>query len=233
MAQRPGPLTLAGLLLAACAAPATGGLRPIFDGTSLDGWEVLPASSTAAWRVEDGVIVAEGDGARSYLTYEDHELADFELELEYRFRGEGNSGVSLRARPDPTGRRAWVAYHADLGQVGIGDHILGAWDFHTPGRREHGCRRGYALVIDEHDDAVVTPLENPVTRQDLDPGGWNRLRVVARGERFELYLNRKLSSVFTEHLPPERRLESGMLQLQLHDPEMVVHFRNVRLRELD
>ena len=34
-------------------------------------------------------------------------------------------------------------------------------------------------------------------------------------------------------LPVERRLLKGMLQLQLHDPGMIVHFKDVRLKVLD
>ena len=54
--------------------------------------------------------------------------------------------------------------------------------------------------------------------------------IIARGNHFQLIINGKLSSEFTEHLPENKRLKKGMIQLQLHDPGMVVEFRDIRLR---
>ncbi|MEK6237071.1 MAG: DUF1080 domain-containing protein, partial [Planctomycetales bacterium] len=145
----------------------------------------------------------------------------------------GNSGVSIRARKDPTGKRGFQSYHADLGHVGIGKRVLGAWDFHTPGRREHACFRGDRLVIDEKDKPTVTKIEGAVTIDDIRKGDWNDVLVVAQGNRFTFFINGKPASEFTEHLKPERRLDKGMIQLQLHDPGMIVHFKNLRIKVLD
>ena len=205
------------------------GFVSMFDGKTLKGWSAMPKRASTAWSVKDGVIVGKGDKGRSYLVYRDHDVADFELKLSYRFPGKGNSGISIRAIKDETGRRAFQAYHADLGHVGIGGQVLGAWDFHTPGRREHACFRGDRLVIDENDHPTVTRIKDAVTVADIRKGGWNRVRVVAKGNNFKLYINDKLSSEFTEHLDEKRRLGSGMIQLQLHDPGMVVEFKQLRL----
>ena len=48
----------------------------------------------------------------------------------------------------------------DLGHVGIGKNVLGAWDFHTPGRKEHACFRGDRLVIDENDRPTTLLAKN-------------------------------------------------------------------------
>lgn len=204
----------------------------MFDGKSLQGWSVMPAKAREAWSVQQGMIIGEGDKGRSYLVFDQRQLADFELRFEYRFPGEGNSGVSIRARVDETGTRGFQSYHADLGHVGIGKQVLGAWDFHTPGRREHACFRGDRLVIDEKDEPTVTAIEDAVTLDDIRAGDWNQVLVRAEGNRFQLFLNGKLSSEFVEHLPPERRLDRGMIQLQLHDPGMVVHFRELAIKVL-
>ena len=204
----------------------------MFDGKSLQGWSVMPAKAREAWSVQQGMIIGEGDKGRSYLVFDQRKLADFELRFEYRFPGEGNSGVSIRARVDETGTRGFQSYHADLGHVGIGKQVLGAWDFHTPGRREHACFRGDRLVIDKKDQPTVTAIEDAVTLDDIRAGDWNQVLVRAEGNRFQLFLNGKLSSEFVEHLPPERRLDRGMIQLQLHDPGMVVHFRELAIKVL-
>ncbi|MBT5704827.1 MAG: DUF1080 domain-containing protein, partial [Verrucomicrobia bacterium] len=123
----------------------------MFDGKSLKGWTEMLSHGENAWFVKDGLIVGDGDKGRGYLAYDQGDIADFEMKFSYRFPGEGNSGLNLRARTDPTGTRDFQSYHVDIGNVGIGKQVLGAWDFHTPGRTEHACFRGDRLVIDEND----------------------------------------------------------------------------------
>ena len=53
----------------------------IFDGKTLDGWEVMPAKTAPAWTVKDGMIVGNGDKGRGYLVYENKEIADLELKF--------------------------------------------------------------------------------------------------------------------------------------------------------
>jgi hypothetical protein len=206
------------------------GFKSMFDGKSLAGWSVMPAKAAKAWTVKDGMIVGVGGKRRSYLVFDKKEIADLELKFSYRFPGKGNSGVSIRARDDKTRKRKWQSYHADLGNVGIGKQVLGAWDFHTPGRREHACFRGDRLVIDENDRPNVTKIEGAVTRDDIRQGDWNDAHVIAQGNQFKFFINGKPASEFTEHLQSERRLDKGMIQLQLHDPGMVVQFKDLWLK---
>ena len=210
------------------------GFRYIFDGKSLEGWEEMPQAKQKAWSVQDGILIGDGDKGRGYLVYsKDKNIADFELKFLYRFPGNGNSGVNIRARIDKTGRRKFEGYHADIGHVGIGGKVLGAWDFHTPGRREHRCFRGDSLVIDKDDKPTISPLKNAVTAGDINKRDWNELHVIAKGNSFQFFLNGKPSAKFVEHLPEAKRLLSGMIQLQLHDPGMIVHFKDIRLKVLN
>jgi hypothetical protein len=208
------------------------GFVSIFDGKTLKGWEALPAHTAPAWTVKDGMIVGDGDKGQGYLSFENKAIADLEIKLSYRFPGKGNSGISIRAQEDRTGKRHFQCYHADVGHLGIGKQVLGAWDFHTPGRREHACFRGDRLVIDENDKPTVTKIEGAVTKQDIHRGGWNTAHLIAKGNTFKFFINGKLSSEFTEDLPPEKRLHRGMIQLQLHDPGMIVQFKDIRLKIL-
>ena len=208
------------------------GFVSIFNGKTLKGWKALPENTAPAWTVRDGMIIGDGDKGQGYLTFENTEIADLEIKLSYRFPGKGNSGISIRARKDKTHKRLFQSYHADFGHVGIGKNVLGAWDFHTPGRREHACFRGDRLVIDENDKPKLTRIENTVTREDINKGLWNTVHVIAKGNNFKFFINGKLSSEFTEHLPIEKRLDKGMIQLQLHDPDMIVHFKDIRLKIL-
>lgn len=208
------------------------GFVSIFDGKSLKGWKAYPPSSLKAWEVKDGVLIGDGDKGKGYFAY-DKEFTNVEVKLSYRLPGKkGNTGVDVRARVDKTKRRQLQSYHADLGHVGIGKQILGAWDFHTPGRREHACFRGTRLVIDENDKPQVTPIKDAVTLDDIKRGGWNDVHVIANGNNFKFYINGKMASEFTEHLPIEKRLTKGFITLQIHDPGMVVEFKAIRVKTM-
>ena len=219
--------------LASVQGAAKDGFVSMFDGKTLKGWEATPVKIAPAWTVQDGMIVGNGDKGRGYLTCTANKnVADLELKFSYRFPGKGNSGVNIRAIPDKTRRRDFQSYHADLGHLGIGKNVMGAWDFHTPGRREHRCFRGDRLVIAENDQPTITPIKNALTAVDIRKGDWNHVHIIVEGNRFQLFINGKLSSEFTEHLPQAKRLQSGMIQLQLHDPGMIVQFRDLQLKVL-
>ncbi|MAE31860.1 MAG: hypothetical protein CMO43_09785 [Verrucomicrobiales bacterium] len=219
--------------LAAGQAVGKDGFVSMFDGKTLKGWEATPSKTAAAWTVKEGMIVGNGDKGRGYLTYSANKnVADFEMKFSYRFPGKGNSGVNIRAIPDKTHRRDFQSYHADLGHLGIGKNVMGAWDFHTPGRREHRCFRGDRLVIAKDDKPTITPIKNALTAADIRRGDWNHVHIIARRNNFKLYINGKLSSEFTEHLPKAKRLQGGMIQLQLHDPGMIVQFKALQLKVL-
>ena len=115
MGIRPKILTIiAPLLLASCISKPTEELHHIFDGQSLDGWKVFPASSSDAWSVDDGEILARGDGARSYLVYRDRDLRDFEFQLEYRFEGTPERLVLLGLRSREPVAIGFVVTHASV-----------------------------------------------------------------------------------------------------------------------
>jgi len=108
------------------AAPATvefddhTGFTEIFDGSSLNGWD----GAEEIWSVEDGVIVAESTtenpAGTTFLIYRGNEqLRDFELKLEMKLEGGGNSGIQYHSRnvvPDPNFRMGRGAPPAGRGE---------------------------------------------------------------------------------------------------------------------
>ena len=114
-------------LIATCSPAAEPKLSPgfvsMFNGKTLQGWSVMPAKAKLAWTAENGMIVGDGDKGRSYLVFDNHEIADFEMKLSYRFPGKGNSGINLRAIPDKTGKRLFQGYHVDFGHAEALDEL--------------------------------------------------------------------------------------------------------------
>jgi len=208
------------------------GFISLFDGKTLDGWHAVPKESASDWTVRDGVILGHGSADRlAYLVWKDEHLTDFELTLRYRLPGKGNTGVEIRCQPDLTGKRPFEGYHADLGHVGIGPHILGAWDFHFARRREYPCRRGTRLVIDEDGKPHSSTIRGALTVADVRPHLWNDVRVIARGNHFQFFINGKPASEFTDNAK-HGRLEQGAIGLQIHDKGMRVEFKDLRLKQL-
>ena len=208
------------------------GFVSLFDGATLDGWHAVPKESAPDWTVREGVIVGEGSVDRpSYLVWKDAHLADFELALRYRLPGKGNTGINIRSRPDLTGKRSFESYHADIGHVGIGPHILGAWDFHFSERKEYPCPRGTRLTIDSEGKPHSSTIEGAFTVADIRQRQWNDVRIVARGNHFEFFVNGKPASTFTDNAN-RGRLEYGTIGLQIHDKGMRVEFKDIRLKRL-
>jgi len=210
------------------------GFQPIFNGRNLDGWKAVPADSAKTWRVKGGVIEGEGQVDRQvYLVYsKDENLKDFELKFKYRMATKGNTGVSIRARLDKSGKRPLESYHADIGHVGIGDLILGAWDFHfgNLGREEPGCPRGTSLLFDEEGKIHTRQIEHPVELKDIHAGDWNEGHIIANGSHCRFFINGKPASEFTDNFKG-KQLTSGMIGLQVHDKGMIVQFKDVFLKK--
>ena len=87
-------------------------------------------------------------------------------------------------------------------------------------------------MIDENDKPTLTKIKGAVTKDDINKNGWNKVHVVVKGNAFKVSINGKPASEFTEHLPQNKCLKRGMIQFQLHDPGMFVHFKDMYLKVL-
>ncbi|MHC5058057.1 MAG: family 16 glycoside hydrolase [Planctomycetota bacterium] len=202
----------------------------IFDGKTLDGWS---APDMGYWSVEDGAVTGRGTADKpikknQFLVWQQGELDDFELKLQYKITGGGraNSGVQIRSRIQPDGHA--VGYQAD---IDFGGSWAGAlYDEHGRGPL---ARRGQKTVIDSDGKVTRTRLGDArelfakVKKED-----WNEYHITARGARITLRINGEVMSETVDESEKDRDLV-GRLALQLHSgPPMVVQFRDIRLKRL-
>ena len=215
------------LVLALAPLAAAQEWRPLFNGRNLEGWE---PRGDATWHVmRDGTLLGQkspraafpkewpleqkrfGDwlNTQAWL-YTVKEFDEFDLELEYWVRGEGNSGVSIR----DTSRAA----HA----------ITTPADFtRTP------SKIGYEIQINNgYPDPK--PTGSIYTFVDAKPGAqaaneWNTLRIESRRDAIRVFVN---GQPVAEHPGDPARSKTGPIGLQLHDQFSVAMFRNIRIREL-
>ena len=211
-------LAVALLAFHGVALAAEPGFEPLFDGSTIERWTVLPRGEpSGGWRIENGLLLVEGRPGN--LATAD-EFADFDLRLEWKLGALGNSGVFYRFAGDGNPAPAAIEYQ-------LADNA-------RPASQEHANRRAgsaYGLYAPQGDWSRA-------------PGEWNTLRVVARGNRVEHWLNgRKVveldlgSPDFAARARAAgrdaafARARSGRIVLQDHASR--VWFRNIRIRRLE
>ena len=224
-------LRILGLLFASSVAADSLSAQQnrLFDGKTLDGWDF----DEQHWRVEDGAIVGEIPSGQqlnynTWIIWKGGELKDFDLRLQVKLTGapQANSGIQFRAQAsDP---RHVSGYQADLD---MGATWLGRiYDEH-----------GRALLV-ERGQRVSIDHEGKRNTQTFSPAGlfapifrendWNDYRIVAVGERVNVFVN---GTLFSELIDQEDNAKdlSGKLAFQLHSgPETRVAFRNIVLENL-
>ncbi len=222
----------AALLLALSFTPLRAdppSLQPIFDGRTLAGW----SGDTRWWRVEDAAITGEipdGDELHeNQFIFWEGELADFELELEFRLTGDpsANSGIQFRSQRLPNGEAA--GYQADLDD---GATWLGRiYDEHG---RELLVERGTRVAIAPNGGLWVDEFAPAAEFKTLfKRDAWNTYRITARASHVELWINGTLVSVLDDHEIGQAEF-SGRLAFQLHSGKgpANIQFRNVRVAHL-
>lgn len=215
------------LLILTAASGVAGEWRALLNGKDLDGWEsrgdgvwvVLKDGTLVGERTPNKTIPKEWPMSRQTFNawlhhqawlYTKAEFDEFDLQLEYWLRSEGNSGVSLRDK----GR----AEHA----------IATPADFRlTPAHvaYEIQLNNGYP---DQHPSGSIYGFVDAKTGVQVDDQ-WNRMEIQSRHESIRVLLN---GQPVAEYPGDPQRSKTGPIGLQLHDQYSVVEFRNIRIREM-
>lgn len=188
----------------------------LFDGKSLDGWNVQEAEQKW-WRVKDGAIeggsLDEKVPHNTFITLP-NAYQNFELKLKLRFingEGEGfkNSGVQIRSQRLPN-HHEMIGYQVDAGK--------GWW-----GKLYDESRR--RMVVSEPID------EAAINRAVHEWDEWNEYRILCEGPRIRSWINGVAAIDYTEK-DPTIPIE-GLIGVQAHGGgKFVVQFKDVTLREL-
>lgn len=188
------------------------GFQPLFDGKTLEGWE----GNTKYFRVEKNAIVAgslmEAIPQNEFLCTTS-EYGDFELQFEAKLVGEGNNaGVQFRSRRVPNDHEV-SGYQCDAGA---------AFDRPVWGALYDESRRNKMLAEAPREELLKW----------VKPDDWNELRVVAKGDRIQLFLNGHQTVDYREADSDIPR--NGIIGLQIHSgPPTEAWYRNIRIKKLD
>jgi hypothetical protein len=221
-------------------APAGGddaGFEAIFDGKSLDGWD----GDLKFWRVDGGAIVGEitpGNEIKrnTFVIWRGGTTKDFELRLQYRISGRGNSGINYRSVEMDNGRFALRGYQfdidgggnstaADVRHTGNNYEERGRTFMALRGQVVRAVAGGRRLVIGAVGD--YKELTKVIREED-----WNDIHIIARGNTIVHLLNGRVMSILIDDDPANRAAE-GKLGVQVHTgPPMKVEFRAIQLKKL-
>lgn len=207
-------------LLAATSQAAGGEWQVLFDGTSLDSWK--PSRDNDQFKLVDGVILGSSSGQTQFL-HTEREYGDFELEFEAKLHDvDFNSGVQIRTRLLRVNERGDERPSVHGPQVDLGK---------SPGRS------GY--IYNQGNGGWITPEEDLVRNSLMINGEWNKVRVLAVGNKIQTWINGKQVSDLTVPDGIHERYSKGVIALQVHgvkNPEertRQVSFRSIRVREIN
>jgi hypothetical protein len=181
----------------------------LFDGKSLAGWKV--GANAETFRVEDGMIVANGETAHLFYDgdVQSHNFKNFEFKADVMTTPGSNSGIYFHTTYQESG---WPAKGYEV-QVN---------NSHTDWRRTGGL-----YAIDDVKEVFVKDNE------------WFTEYIKVEGKRVIIKLNDKTVVDYTEPENVERPkgmegrvLSSGTFALQGHDPKSKVYFKNIMVKPL-
>ena len=207
-------LVLPAVLLVSCGIPVLqerSGFHSLFNGRNLSGWE----GDARFFRVENSAIIAgrlDAPIPHNEFLASTESFGDFDLRFEARLAGMGhNAGVQFRSERVPDSHEM-IGYQCDIGKWSAG--LIWGLLYDESRRRR---------MLDEPEQEAL--------RKAVDPGGWNRLRVLAIGARVQIWVNDFQTVDFTETEPSVK--PSGRLGLQIHGgPPTECHYRNIRILRL-
>jgi type 1 glutamine amidotransferase len=200
--------------------PSAAAFRPLFNGKDLAGWTPMKTTgsddqdhrpATGGWRVRDGEIECATEIAGWLKT--ERQYSDFVLQLEFKLRPGGNSGVFIRS-PE--------SGHTSI--VGMEIQMIDA-DSLSPSARSDPRQLSGAIC------RVAGTLDPPLRPM----GEWNSMEIRCEGDNVEVTLNgtRTASADMGRNPALQNRPRSGYIGLSNWRGRAVgTVFRNIRIKEL-
>jgi hypothetical protein len=235
------------------APPEPEGMKLMFNGKNLDGWDGDPR----LWSVKDGVIHGEDTKenttkGNTFLIWTGGEPGDFEMRVTFRMDpdnkpGSGNSGIQYRSKRLPdTDKRAtnkWVmsGYQAEIANVPGKDGFL----YHEKGpderKREDKQTPLYLNIVGDKAEIdkdgvshIVGSLgDRAAIGSTLKLNDWNDYVIIAKGNHLQHFIN-GIQTIDCIDNDPKGVCTKGQIAFQIHAGQpMVVEFKNPRIKIYD
>jgi len=182
------------------------GFTTIFDGKSMKGWKA--SENKKSWKLEDGEFVCKGPRSHLFYVGDPKPFKNFHLKVDVLTTPKSNSGIYFHTKFQETG---WPKYgfEAQVNNSGGDPRKTGSL---------------YAV-----DDVKTPPAKD---------NEWFTEEVIVQGDNVKILVNGKQLINYTEPKGTKagadftRKLDEGTFALQAHDPDSVVHFKNIRVKRL-
>jgi len=236
----------AAVLAAAMAATAQtapaepAGMKAIFNGKDLSGWDGDPR----LWSVKDGAIHGETTPEKAakgntFLIWKDGVTKDFDLRLSFRCTAANNSGIQYRSKqsdvkPEEQNRWRVRGYQHEIRNENKLPSVPG-FIYDEGGKRGRICLVGEKAVwgADGKKTIEATLITQDEFTELMKIDQWNDVVILAKGDHIRHYLNGRLILDFTDK-DPQLALTEGILALQLHAGKpMWAEFKDIRIKALD
>lgn len=215
-------LAAAGSVALTVSAQKEGDWISLFDGKSIDGWEIK--SGFATYEVKDGTIHGTtAKGSPNTFLCSKEQYGDFELEFEVKVHDQLNSGVQIRSQLKDAEKENSHGGRVNGPQVEIES---------SPGQAGYiyGEATSFGWLSPEPKDAKHA-------HSHMKNGEWNHFRVVAKGARIQTWINGQAVADLT-HEEIYQTHKKGFIGLQVHGigkeaGPYDVAWRNLRVKSLN
>jgi hypothetical protein len=201
-------LSLVLFSLSFAAFPQSGEWIELFNGENLDGWKI--SENPASFAVVDNAIKIDGPRAHAFYVGSagNHDFKNFELMVELKTMPKANSGIFIHTEYQETG---WPNKGHEI-QV----------------NQTHGDWRKTGSVYSFKD----------VRETFVEDGEWYTEHIIVKGDQITVKVNGKVINEYDESKDRTgdlgtKKLSSGTIALQAHDPESVIYYRSVKIKLLD
>ncbi len=201
--------SIAALALSASlhAADSEAGFTQLFDGKTLTGWKIAEPE-TKSWRVEDGMLIAQGNRSHLFYVGDEKPFKDFEFKVDVMTEPGSNGGIYFHTAWQESG---WPKAGFEC-QVNV-SHA----DYKKTGSLYDIANLG------------VTPAQD---------NKWWTQHITVKGNKVQVRIDGKLVLEYNEPPGTQagkdfqRKLHEGTFAFQAHDPKSVVRYKNIRVKRL-
>ena len=189
------------------AADPEAGFTPIFDGKTFNGWKIAEPE-TKSWRIEDGVIIAQGNRSHLYYVGDGQPFKDFEFKVDVMTEPGSNGGIYFHT----------VFQDSNWPKAG----------FECQVNVSHTDYKKTGSIYDIANLGVTPAQDNK----------WWTQHITVKGNTVQVRIDGKLVLEYKEPAGTQagkdfmRKLGQGTFAFQAHDPKSVVRYKNVRVKRL-
>jgi hypothetical protein len=202
-----GSIVALATTVAATAADAEAGFVQLFDGKSFNGWKIADEKNKS-WRIEDGVIIAQGRPSHLFYVGDEKPFKDFEFKVDVMTEPGSNGGIYFHTKYQET---SWPKAGFEC-QVNVS---------HTDYKKTGSL---YDIA-----NLGVTPAQD---------NKWWTQHITVKGSKVQVRIDGKLVLEYNEPPGTQpgkdfqRKLSEGTFAFQAHDDKSVVRYKNIRVKRL-